>query len=104
MTRRTLSGSFAVGCGFAVTMLVACGAVQWQQPPSWTLRGDGKIRASQRKEEFTLAEFLAKIKKEENKDYSIVVTPAGAKALADELSRRNAKIIELENRIRNGCQ
>lgn len=103
MIRRELLGKLFLGVGFAGTMLVAC-ATAWTPPPSWTLRGDGILRASQRNEAFTLDEFLAKIQKEEGKSYSIVVTPAGAKALADELAIRSAKIIELQNKIRNGCR
>ena len=104
MTRQILSGSFWTGVGFGTVLLVACGAAQWQQPDNWTISKDGHVRASQRNEDFTLEQFMAKVKKEEGKDYAITFTPAGVKSVADELSRRNAKIIELENRIRNGCQ
>ena len=81
-----------------IILLTAC-AAQWQAPPSWTLRSDGRIRASQRKEDFDFSAWKAKYLDKEGKVYGVVVTPAGAQEIANELSRRNAKIIELENRL-----
>ena len=101
MIRLIRSGKFLLGMGFGLVLLVACGAAQWQQPPSWTLRSDGRVRASQRGENFSLPEFIAFIKKRENKDYAITIAPSGAQEIANELSRRNAKIIELQNQLRN---
>jgi hypothetical protein len=85
----------------AGTMVIgACGAAKWQEPYNWTLRSDGRLRASQRKEDFNFAEWSAKyLKVTGAKEYGIVITPAGAAEIAAELSRRNAKIIELENKL-----
>lgn len=82
----------------AVIALSSCGAGQWVPPKSWTLRADGMLRRelSQEecaklgkpagcKEEFTVAEFIAKVKTEENKELAYVVTPAGEASISNKI-------------------
>ena len=85
--------------GCVVIVLVAC-AAKWKEPPSWTLREDGRLRRSQAKEDFSFEEWKAKYLSKEGKVYGLVVTPAGAQEIAKELARREARIIYLENQ---GC-
>ena len=80
-----------------VLSAVSCGAAKWKPPPSWTIREDGRIRASQRKENFSAAQFIAKVKKEEGKSFGYVLTPHGEAAVAKELRKRAARITKLEN-------
>lgn len=82
-------------------ILFSCATAGWTPPPSWTLREDGHIRASQRKEDFTVPEFIAKIKKEENKTYGLVLTPAGEEAISRELRRLRAENLELKNKLQD---
>lgn len=93
--RRALLSGFA----FGIVMLASCGAAKFVEPESWTLRSDGRLRASQRKEDFSFAEWKAKYLAPEGKDYGVTLTPGGVAAIAAELSRRNAKIIQLENKL-----
>lgn len=90
------------GAGAAVVLLVSC-AAKWVEPYSWTLRQDGHLRASQRKEDFTFEQWAAKYMPNVKNAYGVVVTPEGAAEIARELKRREAKIIELQNKISNGC-
>lgn len=101
MIRQTRSGSFLLGAILMGLVLAACGSATWQTPFNWTLREDNKIRASQRKEVFTFAEWKAAYLDKEGAKHGILITPAGAKEITDELARRNAKILELENKLRN---
>lgn len=96
-----MNKSILTGAAFGVTLLVACGAAKWREPYSWTLRSDGHLRDSSRKEDFAnFAAWSAQyLKATGSKEYGIVVTPGGAAELNAELSRRAAKIIELENKL-----
>jgi hypothetical protein len=90
----------------AITILVvlsavSCGAASWQAPPSWTVRSDGHMRASQRTEDFTTVEFIQKIKREEGKEFGYVLTPAGEAEIAKELRFRAAEITRLKNELAN---
>lgn len=85
----------------AVASAVSCGAAKWTPPPSWTIRSDGHIRASQRTEDFTTVEFIQKVKKEEGKDFGFVLTPAGEAEIARELRARAARITQLENELKD---
>lgn len=88
------------GMGFGIVLLASCGAAKWVEPHSWTLRPDLRIRHSGRKEDFDFKGWSAKyLKTTGNAEYGILITPAGAKEIADELSRRNATIIELRNKL-----
>ena len=78
--------------------VVAC-AAKWKEPPSWTLRADGRLKASQRNENFSFDEWKAAYLDKEKKAYGFVVTPGGAQAIADELARRDAEITRLKNAL-----
>lgn len=82
-----------------ITTVVAC-AAKWKEPPSWTLRQDGRLRAEQRHENFSFDEWKAAYLDKEKKAYGYVVTPAGAESIARELARRDARIVELENQLK----
>lgn len=79
-------------------VLFSCGTMAYA-PPSWTIREDGRIRASQRKEDFSIPEFIAKIKKEEGKSYGLVLTPAGEEEISREIRRLRAENLELKNQL-----
>lgn len=82
-------------------LIISCASQAWSPPPSWTIRADGRIRASQRKEDFSVPEFIAKIKKEENKEYGLVLTPAGEEAISREIRRLRAENLELKNQLQD---
>lgn len=84
-----------------VASAVSCGAAKWQAPPSWTIRADGHIRASQRTEDFTTVEFIQKVKREEGKDFGYVLMPSGEAEIARELRARAARITQLENELKD---
>lgn len=79
-----------------VVLLSACNG--YTSPPSWTLRRDGHIRALQRNEDFTLDQWLDKVRDEEKiadgKEFGILLTPAGAQAITQELLDCHAKAAE----------
>lgn len=85
----------------AVLLTASCSVAAWNAPPAWTIRADGRIRASQRQEDFSAAEFIAKVKSEEGKDFGYVLTPAGESAITRELYSRNAEITRLRNELQN---
>lgn len=87
--------------GLVVGLVVLSCASAYTPPPSWTIRTDGRIRASQRKEDFSVPEFIAKIKKEENKEYGLVLTPAGEEAISREIRRLRAENLELKNQLQD---
>lgn len=93
--RDFLGSSFLLG----VALLFGCAGYSWTPPPSWTLREDGHIRASQNHEDFTIEQFITKVKQDEGKEFVLVLTPAGEQAISRELARRDAKIIELQNQL-----
>ena len=53
---------------------------------AWTVRSDCHFRASQRNENFSIDELIAKIKKEENNDFAICTSPNAAKTLSNDLA------------------
>jgi hypothetical protein len=85
---------------FALSLIASC-ASNWIAPPSWTIRSDGHIRASQRDEDFTAEQFIAKVKQEENRDFGYVLTPAGEAEIARELRFRLAEITRLKNELQD---
>jgi hypothetical protein len=89
-------------CALATLAILGC-AAKWKEPPSWTLRPDGRLRASQRKENFSFKEWSEKYLVPEGatgqREVGIVVTPAGAKKIADELTFRQAEIERLKNAL-----
>lgn len=85
-------------CCFA---FVACGAAQWTAPNSWTLRADGRVKASQRKEDFSVPEFIAKVKREEAHDYALIVTPNGEADISRHIRELNAKVTSLSQQLRD---
>jgi len=82
---------------------VSCGSTPWNAPPSWTIRSDGHIRASQRKEDFTPKEFITKIQKEEAKSYGLVLAPSGEAAIAARMRFLDSEVIRLKNEL-SGCR
>lgn len=74
-------------------LLTACDE-NFEPPPSWTLRADGHLRASQRKEDFTLEQAFAMLKRSEQKDYFLVVTPAGEAKISREIRKLQAALLE----------
>ncbi len=96
--QKTIHQAVLLGSFLAIVFVAGCAAT-WQAPPSWTLRRDGHIRASQRNEDFTLQQFMDKIDLEEGKKIAYVVTPAGEAAIERELVRRDAEITELKNQL-----
>lgn len=88
----------------SVIVLVSCGTAGWVAPPSWTIRSDGILRrklSNGSKEEFTVQQFIAKIKKEEAKEIGYALTPAGEAAISSKLRELNAKIYDLENKLKD---
>ena len=81
-------------------LVVSCAAA-WIPPNSWTLRSDGRVRASQRKEDFSVIEFIEKVKKEENKEYALVLTPGGEEEISAHIRQLNAQITQLKNDLQN---
>jgi hypothetical protein len=93
------------------TILLVCLAVlnsscgtgqdQWKAPASYTLREDGILRrkVDGKEEAYTVAEFIAKVRKEEGKDFVLVVAPSGEIIISARIAQLEAKIIELENQI-----
>lgn len=81
-----------------IVSAVSC-ATAFAPPPSWTLRKDGRIRASQRGENFSLSEFMEKVKRDEGNEYALVVTPDGEAKIARELRYRQAEITRLKNEL-----
>lgn len=71
-----------------ITLLVAClsSCKAYQPPPSWVGREDCHFRASERSEDFTASELVSKIRREEGKDFFIVISPGSAKEISNELS------------------
>lgn len=82
-------------------LMASCGVAAWNAPPSWTIRSDGRIRASQRKENFSIQEFITKVKSSEGKDFGYVLTPAGEAEISRELRFRAAEITRLRNDLEN---
>lgn len=87
------------GISFGVVLLASCGAAKWVEPDSWTLKEDGHLRASQRKEDFTFPQWKAARLDKEQKNYGVCLTPGGVDAIAAELSARDAKITQLSNQL-----
>jgi hypothetical protein len=66
-------------------------------PESWTVRDDCHFRASQRNEDFDIHQFIAKIKKEENQEFGIVITPAGAASITNEIKQCHIELDSCKN-------
>lgn len=84
-----------------LALLVVSCATAFTPPPSWTLRKDGRVRASQRGENFSISEFIEKVKKEEGNEYALVVTPEGEAKISRELRYRQAEITRLKNELQD---
>lgn len=87
----------------SVVVLVSCGSA-WRSPPSWTIREDGILRRkleNGKKEELTIPQFIAKIKKEEAKSIGYALTPAGEAAISARMRQMEATISDLENKLRD---
>lgn len=69
--------------------LASCASAEVQ---TWTLRADGRVRASQRKEDFSATEFIEKINASEGKDYAVVIAPSGVKQLNDTILQLRADL------------
>lgn len=100
-----MKNTFALGGILALALLFGCGAAKWVEPDSWTFKADGHIRASQRQEDFaTFTAWKSAYLDKEQKNYGVLITPAGADSIAMELARRDAEITQLKNTISNGCR
>lgn len=86
-----------------VFLAVSLSACDWTPPKSWTLRSDGILRRSLTadeckdinkpagcKDELTIVQFIQYVKDTEklgdDKAIGLVITPAGAKSISDEIT------------------
>lgn len=101
-------GSFVLGSITTLSVFVACGA-QWKSPPSWTMDEEPVLRrllSDGTTETFTAAGFIDYIEKQEgrNQDGSrkkaLCLMPSGENSIATRIIEQDAKILELENRLR----
>lgn len=94
-----MNKAILMGLAAGTMVIGACGAAKWREPPSWTLRADGRLRAANRKEDFSFAQWKEKYLAKEGKDFGLCLAPSGAKAISDELAKRDAEIIALKNQL-----
>lgn len=84
-------------------LLFSCGTTgsTWQRPPVWTIRQDCRIRASQRAENFSIEQFIGKIRAEEGKDLGYVLTPKGEAEISRHIRQLEAENENLRQKLRD---
>lgn len=70
------------------------------QPDVWIQKDDGRLRASQRNEDFSLLELLNKIEKEEGKRFLFCVSPGGSESITNEIKSCKIELSACEQRCR----